>query len=125
MGDLRNTTCPECGKTHSEIEDCRDYVLAPEPHRMRTPALPANHGRTPVPPLEPTACLHRAVVVPIVKTPPPPARDAAWKAFYQSQCANWTPRDEMIAKTAFYAGWKTHKQQVLEIALGINQPAKK
>lgn len=31
MGDLRNATCPKCGKIHSSLESCDDYVLAPTP----------------------------------------------------------------------------------------------
>jgi hypothetical protein len=31
MGDLRSSICPDCGKAHSALEDCRDYVLAPTP----------------------------------------------------------------------------------------------
>lgn len=37
------------------------------------------------------------------------ARDNEWKRYYQAQCANWTPRDEVIAKNAFIAGWEARK----------------
>jgi hypothetical protein len=33
------------------------------------------------------------------------ARDAAWREHHDKHCKNWTPRDTMHAKTAFYAGW--------------------
>jgi hypothetical protein len=32
MTDLRTGICPQCGKAHNELEDCRDYVLAPVVH---------------------------------------------------------------------------------------------
>lgn len=31
MGDLRSGICPDCGKAHGTLDDCRDYVLAPDP----------------------------------------------------------------------------------------------
>lgn len=40
MGDLRTGICPECGKAHGSLDDCRDYVLAPSPrinmHQVET-----------------------------------------------------------------------------------------
>lgn len=39
MTELRTGICPQCGKFHSALEDCRDYVLAPDPYATRPPEV--------------------------------------------------------------------------------------
>lgn len=54
------------------------------------------------------------------------ARDAAWRAYYEAQCANWTPRDEVIAKNAFVAGWAGRKAaQYVEVVKVLTPEAAK
>jgi hypothetical protein len=37
------------------------------------------------------------------------ARDVAWREYHDRQCANWTPRDTVLAKGGFMAGWEARK----------------
>ena len=66
-----------------------------EPWRMPTPRLPEQPGRTPV-----------------------PAHDAAWRAYHDAKCVNWTPRDTVIAKAAFAAGRKSVNQETEKLDEG-------
>ncbi len=57
-----------------------------EPWRPSPPPLPEQPGRTAVP-------------------APEPSWKAAWRQFHDHRCADWTPRDTVLAKAGFMAGW--------------------
>jgi len=47
---------------------------------------------------------------------PVPARNGPWREYHDRNCHNWTPRDTVIAKAAFFAGYGAvnHEQVKLD-----------
>lgn len=49
------------------------------------------------------------------------ARDNAWRAYHDAECANWTPRDTVVAKYGFMAGWAARKEAEWAAVIPVNQ----
>lgn len=98
--------CATCGLGPGEQSACEELDCkletkeVAETRRRITAAYDAETART-----------HEAMLK--AREPVPksyPARSAAWRAWRDVACADWTPRDEDIAKVSFVAGWDARKR---------------